>query len=403
MIPNHYLFDTFHGKRLHLGVSGSVAAYKALDLVRAFAQLEIHVGVTLTTAARDFVTPLSFAALGADPVHTSMTTADTHFAHLEPATADAFLVAPATANILAKLTHGIADEILSCQLLAFNGPILAAPAMNPRMWAATATQHNWRTLIDRGVHGVGPDCGHVACGDHGAGKLAGIDQIFINTLRILAHQDLSGFKIMLTMGPTREFFDQARFWSNPSTGTMGAALAVAAALRGADVIAIHGPMSLTLPDFITAVPVTSAKEMFTAANDIFPSQDIGCFSAAVADFSPPTCERTKFKKDGTPLTLTFTPNPDILATLSTSKKHNQRTIGFAAEGEDLRRNAQNKLIKKNLDLIIANPINDPDAGFAAPTNRVLILDRYGREEQWPVLKKTEIAWRIWDWILLNSH
>lgn len=402
MIPEHYFFDTFRGRRLHLGITGSIAAYKALDLLRAFSRLEIQVGATLTHAASQFITPLSLNSLGADPVHTNSFAPNTHFAHLEPAAADVFLVAPATANILAKMAHGIADEILSCQLLAYGGPVLVAPAMNPRMWAASATQQNWHTLLDRGVQTIGPDAGQVACGDSGQGKMAGIDQIFIHTLRALSPQDLSGQKILLTAGPTREYFDAARFWSNPSTGIMGAALAVAAALRGAEVTVVHGPMATALPHFISTIPVISAREMYAAAQDIFPSQDIGCFTAAVADFSPPMCAQGKFKKDGSPLTLTFTPNPDILATLSGAKKSHQRTIGFAAEVENLKTNAQMKLQKKNLDLIVANAIGEADSGFASATNKVLVLDRFGREEQWPLLKKTEVAWRIWDWIVMNT-
>lgn len=402
MIPEHYFFDTFHGKRIHLGVTGSIAAYKALDLLRAFLRLDIQVGVTLTDAGKQFVAPLSFSSLGAGPVHTNIVSSQAPFAHLEPAVADTFLVAPATANILAKMTHGIADEILSCQLLAYGGPVLVAPAMNPRMWAAPATQYNWQTLLGRGVQGIGPDSGQVACGDLGQGKMSGIDKVFIATLRSLAPQDLHGLKIMLTVGPTQEYFDSARFWSNPSTGTMGAALAVAAALRGAEVTVVHGPMSLVWPDFVVTVPVTSAREMFAAVQDIFSSQDIGCFTAAVADFYPPPCPRAKYKKDGSSLTLTFETNPDILATMSRSKKTNQRTIGFAAEAENLRENARAKLVQKNLDLLVANPIGTAEAGFASATNQVLILDRFGREEQWPLLKKTEIAWRIWDWMLMNT-
>lgn len=402
MIPDHYLFDTFHGKRIQIGVTGSIAAYKALDLTRALSRLQIQVGATLTASAQKFVTPLSFAALGADPLHMDLFAAGENFDHLEPGCADAFLVAPATANILAKMAHGLADDILSCQLLAYAGPVLAAPAMNPRMWSNPATQHNARVLAERGIRVIGPGCGPVACGDTGAGRLAELDEIFIQTLAALSPQDLAGQRVMLTLGPTREYFDKARFWSNPSTGLMGACLAIAAALRGAQVTAIHGPIAVKLPSMIQAVPVVSARDMFDAAQDIFPSQDIGCFTAAVADFRPPACARGKFKKDGRGLNLDFEPNPDILATLSTTKKAHQRTIGFAAEAEDLVPNASRKLVKKQLDLLVANPIDESGAGFAAATNRVFVLDRFGRQEWWPTLPKPEIAWRIWDWILLNT-
>lgn len=402
MIPDHYQFDTFHGKRIHLGVTGSIAAYKALDLTRAFLHLHLQVGATLTASARNFVTDLSFSALGADPLHTDMFASGANFDHLEPSVADVFLVAPATANILAKMAHGMADDLLSCQLLAFPGPVLVAPAMNPRMWAAAATQENVGTLAQRGVTCIAPGCGLVACGDTGQGRLAGLDEIFVHTLAALSPQDLRGRKVMLTLGPTREYFDKARFWSNPSSGTMGASLAVSAALRGAEVTAVVGPVDIALPSMIRRIPVVTAREMFEAAADIFPSQDIGCFTAAVADFRPPPCPSGKYKKSGQPLTLTFDPNPDILATLSSDKKSWQRTIGFAAESQDLEANARLKLNRKNLDLIVANPIDEPGAGFASATNRVVVMDRHGRMESWPQLPKTEIAWRIWDWISMNT-
>ena len=402
MIPAHYLFDTFHGKRIHLGVTGSIAAYKALDLTRAFLHLHLQVGVTLTDSARKFVTGLSFGALGADPLYTDMFADGVNFDHLEPSVADAFLVAPGTANMLAKMSCGIADDLLSCQLLAYSGPVLVAPAMNPRMWNAPATRHNWAVLGERGVTRIEPECGNVACGDTGQGRLAAVEEIFIHTLAALSPQDLRGKKIMITLGPTREYFDKARFWSNPSSGIMGACLAVAAALRGAEVTAITGPVDIALPSMIRRVPAVTARDMFAAAQDIFPSQDIGCFTAAVADFRPPSCPTGKFKKGAEPLSLTFEPNPDILATLSAAKKSWQQTIGFAAEAEDLEKNAALKLAKKNLDLIIANPIDEAGAGFASATNRVLVMDRHGRQEAWPQLPKTEIAWRIWDWISMNT-
>lgn len=401
MIPNHYLFDTFHGKRIHLGITGSIAAYKALELTRAFLQLHLQTSVTLTASAQEFIRPLSFTAVGAYPVYSGMFAPGTDFDHLEPSSADALLVAPATANIIAKAAHGIADDLLSCQILAFPGPILIAPAMNPRMWSSSATQQNVATLLSRGVRFIMPAEGKVACGDTGTGKLAAVEDIFLHTLRAITPQDLAGKKVMLTLGPTREYFDRARFWSNPSTGIMGACLAISAALRGAEVTAICGPISLKLPDFIKTISVTSAREMFTAAQDTFPGQDIGCFTAAVADFRPPQCQLGKFKKSGEPLTLTFDANPDILATLSIRKASHQITIGFAAEAQDLHDNATSKLVRKNLDLIVANPITSAHAGFGSSTNQVFLFDKHGREESWPILPKTEVAWRVWDWISQN--
>jgi phosphopantothenoylcysteine decarboxylase/phosphopantothenate--cysteine ligase len=183
---------------------------------------------------------------------------------------------------------------------------------------------------------------------------------------------------------------------------MGATLAIAAALRGADVTVVSGPVDLALPAMINKVPVVTAREMYEACRDIFPSQDIGCFTAAVADFRPPLCESGKFKKGGAPLALTFEPNPDILATLSTAKTPGQTTIGFAAEAQDLEKNAEAKLVRKNLDLIVANPVDEAGAGFGSRTNRVLVMDNKGRKESWPQLPKTEIAWRIWNWISMNT-
>jgi len=402
VIPKQYCFHTFHGKRVHLGVTGSIAAYKALDLTRAFLHLDIQVGATLTCAASKFVTELSFGALGANPLFTSLFASGQDYDHLEPAVADAFVVAPATANILAKMAHGLADDLLSCQLLAYGGPVLVAPAMNPRMWQAPATQENWDVLGRRGICRIDPCHGDVACGDTGQGRLASVDEIFVQTLAALSPQDLRGKKVMVTLGPTHEYFDRARFWSNPSTGMMGACLAVSAALRGAEVTAVTGPVDIALPAMIRRVPVITARQMLEAASDIFPSQDIGCFTAAVADFRPPIFTSGKFKKCGEPLTLTFDPNPDILATLSTCKGPAQVTIGFAAEAQDLETNAAAKLTRKNLDLIVANPIDEAGAGFGSSTNRVLVMDRQGRHESWPKLPKTEIAWRIWDWILMNT-
>lgn len=397
MIPAHYRFDIFRGERVHLGVCGSVAAYKALDLARALVHLELQVTATLTAAATQFVTPLAFRALGAEVTTAPLDPAEP-FAHLEPgALARAVAVAPASANCLAKMAHGLADDLLSTQLLACPGPVLVAPAMNPRMWLALATQANVAVLRQRGVRFVGPDPGAVACGEAGEGRLAPVEEIFLEILRLLAPQDLAGVRVLVTLGPTREYFDPARFWSNPSTGAMGACLATAAALRGAEVTAVHGPITVALPRLVRAVPVTSAQEMFAAAMDLFPTADLALCTAAVADFRPPR-QATKHKKDGQPLTITFAPNPDILAAMGQTKRPGQRILGFAAETGDLEAAARAKLARKGADLLAANPIGSPEAGFGSPTNRMVVLDRTGRMESWPVLPKTEIAWRLLSWL-----
>ncbi len=395
----HLLFNNFTGKRVHLGVSGSVAAYKSLELLRMFRKCGLEVSVTLTSGAQEFIKGLSFEALGAYRVWERMfPTGEDVFGHLEPGqAADAMLIAPATASTLARIANGLADDMLSCQALAYDGPVLAAPAMNPRMWDAPATVANCATLRERGVEFIGPESGDVACGDHGRGRMAAIEPVFASTLRAVAPSDLSGKKVLITLGPTRERWDAVRFWSNPSSGLMGASVAMAAWLRGADVTVVSGPVNWWFPEDMKVLRVDSADEMFEAAVSEWPSCDIGCLTAAVADFKPVPHGEHKFKKEGADsLTVEFSANADILKNLGRMKKDDQQLIGFAAETRDIAQAAQKKLQAKNLDLIVANPVNMPGAGFQSATNSVHVLDRNGRSEQWPDLPKTEIAWRIWD-------
>ena len=400
----HLAFSGFLGTRLHLGVTGSIAAYKSLELLRMLTSSGAAVGVTLTAAAREFVTPLAFSALGADPVHTSMFGPEaSSFAHLEPGQhARALLVAPATATILAKLAHGLADDMLSCQALAFPGPILVAPAMNPRLWNAAATRENLETLRRRGVRCIDPGCGSMACGETGEGRLADLRQIALEAMRAVTSQDMAGRRVLVSLGPTQESWDCVRLWTNRSTGTMGAALAVAAWLRGAEVTAVCGPVSLWLPHGIARIDVTTAREMFDACTAAWPDMDLGCLTAAVCDYRPEPFGPEKFKKtpgEAAGPTLALLANPDILAHLGGCKKPGQRLIGFAAESSDLEANARGKLARKNLDLVVANPVNEPGCGFGAADNRALVLDSAGRIEEWPSLAKTEMAWRIWEWML----
>lgn len=401
MQVSHLDFTGYGGRRVHLGVTGSVAAYKALSLLRRVLATGASVGVSLTEAAAKFVTPLSFEALGADPVHTSLfDSASANFAHLAPAqTADLLAVVPATANTIAKLAHGLADDLLSCQALAFDGPILCAPAMNPRLWAAAATQDNWKTLLDRGVLGVAPDCGVMACGESGQGRLADENAIFTALLRALSPKDLAGKRVLVSLGPTREYFDAARFWSNPSTGRMGACVAMAAWLRGAEVTVVAGPVSWWFPDEVRVIGVTSAAQMHEACLDVWPSADYGVMAAAVADFSPiPFDGGGKFKKEaaGQRPPLEFTPTRDILAAMGGVKKPGQFLIGFCAETDNLVENARGKLTRKRCDAIIANPIGRSDAGFAATSNEAVALDADGRQETWGNIPKTDMAMKIWD-------
>jgi phosphopantothenoylcysteine decarboxylase / phosphopantothenate---cysteine ligase len=396
----HLHFTGFDGKRVHLGVTGSIAAYKSLDLLRMLTAAGIAVGVTLTRAAHQFVTPLSFSALGADPVNASLFDPGTPFVHLDPGQrADAFLVAPATANIIAKTATGICDDLLSTQLLAFRGTVLIAPAMNQRMWNAPATQENWKRLGERRIVRIDPAHGPMACGEEGSGRLAPLDEIALHTLKALSPQDLSGRRVLVSLGPTREHWDPARFWSNPSTGTMGGAIALAAWLRGALVTVVRGPVELWFPDPIAQVEVTTAREMHQACLSLWAETDIACMTAAVCDFAPVPHGPTKFKKASLgqkQLSIAFNRNKDILSEMGASKTAAQLLIGFAAETDDIEANARAKLAGKRLDFVVANQIGKAGAGFASLTNEVLVIDASGRAEQWPSLPKTQIAQRLWD-------
>lgn len=402
----HLRFPCFLGRRVHLGVTGSIAAYKSLDLLRLLVDAQISVGVTLTASAQRFIGAESFQALGAGTVNTAMFhdgPVDDPFAHLTPGrSSSALVITPATANIIAKIAHGLADDMLSTQALAFNGPLIVAPAMNPAMWAAPATQANWEILLERGAVGVGPTAGPVACGDTGKGRMSPVEHIFAHVLRALSPQDLAGRTVLVTLGPTREAWDAVRYLSNPSSGLMGACLAVAAWMRGANVQVVAGPTAFDFPPGITVTPVTTAREMLDAAAELFPKADIACCTAAVCDFRPlPPVSglgRKLKKRDMNPdaLSIALAANPDVLRTLGAAKRSDQTLIGFAAETDDLLAQARLKLSEKNLDLIVANRVGLPEGGFDSATNVVTVLDRTGRVEQWPVLPKTEVAWRIWD-------
>lgn len=399
MIASHYCFSHAKGRRLFLGVSGSVAAYKSVELLRAFTSIGVQVDVTLTQGAKQFVTPLLFCSLGANVYNDMFASKENVFEHLLPGqNADVMLICPATANILAKITHGLADDMLSCQALAFQGTVLVAPAMNGRMWQAKATQDNIALLQKRNVVCIGPSSGEMACGENGCGRLADSDTIFLQTLKALMPQDLAGKKILLTLGPTREYFDSVRFWSNPSTGKMGASLAVAAWLRGAEVTAVCGPGVVALPSVITVKNVVSARQMFSVCHELWQQMDIGCFTAAVADFAPVPYGNGKFKKEtaSAETVFPFQTTQDILYSIG-KLKGTRKLIGFAAESVDvLQENARKKLKRKNLDLIVANPIDVTGVGFDSVENQAWLLDKNGNSEMLPKMAKTDLAWKIWD-------
>ena len=409
-MESHLSFSRFSGKRLHIGVCGSVACYKALDLLRQWKDAGVDLGATLTASAKQFVTPLTFEALGASPVYDAMYAAETEasgmddiFPHLAPgAAADAFVIVAASATTMARLAHGLADEILSCQALAFPSPLVIAPAMNPRMWANAATRENWDILRRRGHILVEPAAGRVACMEEGGGRLADSREIYLAALKALSPQDLAGKTVMVTLGPTREHWDGIRYWTNPSTGTMGAAVAVSAYLRGANVHAISGAAKgLWLPAAVTRHDVVSADDMFEAAASIWSSADIGVFSAAVADFAPIPFGSEKFKKDSCDgeLSVSFKQNRDILKTLAVDKKSHQRVVGFAAETSNVEESALKKLAAKNADMIVGNLVNIADSGFGVGDNAGFVVDKNGGREAWPSMSKADMSWRILDWLL----
>ena len=398
----------FAHKRLHLGVCGSVACYRATELLRAWLRLGIHVSVTLTDGARRFVTPLLFESLGAMPVYGGMFEAGQDiFSHLEPGQcAEAMVVAPASADALARLAHGAAPDMLAAQALAFDGPLVLAPAMNPRMWSHPATRANAALLEQRGARFVGPDNGGTACGDDGQGRLAALPEIFLAGLQALSPQDMASLRVMVTLGPTREAWDGVRFWSNPSSGLMGSALAVCAWLRGAEVTAICGPgVSAFLPRGVQRHDVTNAHGMYEAARGLWPDMDMGMFTAAVADFSPAPLGERKFKKSEAPdgFSLDFRPNPDILHNLAAVRRPGQKVLGFAAETapdmDALLPLARAKLARKKADLLAANRVNAVGSGFGTPTNSMAVADARGREEIWPSQSKADVAWELCTWLL----
>jgi len=388
-----------------MGLTGSVAAYRMLDLCRDLLAADIWVSAALTDAGTRFVTPESLRALGVSPVFSSLFR-EPHqpYPHLEPGQqADGLLVAPATANFLAKMASGLADDLLSNQVLAFSGPVVAAPAMNPAMWNAAATRANVDLLRGRGVNIMEPESGDVACGDVGRGKLPSVSDIAFHMLRGVGPGDMQGRKVLVNMGPTREPLDPVRYWSNPSSGKMGAAVATAAWLRGAEVHCVSGPCDPQLPSGISLTRVRTGEQMYEACLDVWPDMDLACLCAAVCDLRPSSPREEKLKKKdlaSEETTIRFTANPDILQALGSTKTSAQKLVGFAAETEqDIETEARAKLQRKNLDWIVANRANDEDTGFAADYNSVLLLDASGRAVTSGSRTKADIAWYIWDWIL----
>ena len=393
--------------RITLGVTGGVAAYKAAELVRRLQQDGFTVQVVMTRSAREFITPLTFAALSGQRVITDLFGGADGEANLESAIehiavaqrTDLLLIAPATADILAKLTRGIADDFLSTLYLASTAPVILAPAMNVNMWNHPATQDNVATLRARGAKIVDPDEGYLACGMTGAGRLAGQEAIVTAVHEVLKSQrDLQGDTVLISAGPTCEDLDPVRYITNRSSGKMGYAVAEAAAARGAKVFLITGPTALDTPAGVERIDVRSAHDMHRAVVERFSSSSIAVLAAAVADYRPAQQSATKIKKTGNSLSIELEPTTDILADVARDKKATI-VVGFAAETDHVAENARKKLTAKNADLIVANDVTAEGAGFELDTNIVTLFSRDGRDLPLPKLSKKEVANRILDEVL----
>ena len=397
--------------QITLGVTGGVAAYKAAELVRRLQQEGFTVEVVMTRAACEFVRPLTFAALSGKKVITDLFIESGGEANLESAIehiavaqrTDLLLVAPATADILAKFSRGISDDFLSTLYLATSAPVVVAPAMNVNMWNHPATQENLDRLRGHGVHVVDPDEGYLACGMTGAGRLAGQEAIVATVREVLRiRRDFEGQTVLLTAGPTQEAIDPVRYLTNRSSGRMGYAVAEAAAQRGARVILISGPTSLDTPANVSRVDVRTAAEMLGAVEQNFSEATIAIFAAAVADYRPADAALSKIKRSSEQaLTLQLVPNTDILAAMS-REKGNRLVVGFAAETDRVAENARKKLKDKDADLIVANDVTAEGAGFDVDTNVVTLLSRDGRDLPLPRLTKREVAHRILDEVVRLS-
>jgi len=389
-----------NGKTVVLGVTGGIAAYKSCEIVSRLRKAGVKVHVIMTKNACEFVTPLTFETLSNNPCVTDTFARPERWEveHVALAkAADLFVIAPATANIMAKMAHGIADDMLSTTVLATRAPVLIAPAMNTGMWENPATQENLQVLKARGVHFIGPEGGFLACGDSGAGRMSEPADIVEEIGRLLSQkQDMAGLRVLVTAGPTREALDPVRFVTNRSSGRMGYALAENAQKRGAQVTLVSGPVSIAAPAGVKVVPVQSTEDLYNAMMELSPLQDIIVQSAAPADYKAETVANQKMKKQGDEkLVLTLVPTQDVAKAVGENKKAGQTLIGFAAETENLHENAEKKLSRKNLDMIVANDVTRPGAGFDVDTNIASILTEDGVEEL-PLMKKTELAQVIFD-------
>ena len=392
------------GKCVLLGVTGGIAAYKMAGVASALKKRGADVEVIMTRNATQFITPITFETLTGHKCMVDTFDRDFKFevTHIELAKkADVILVAPATANVIAKMAHGIADDMLTTTVLAARCPKLVSPAMNTGMLENPITQDNIRTLEKYGFTIIPSESGQLACHDVGKGRLPADEVLLDYVARALAPKDMAGLRVAVTAGPTQEAIDPVRCLTNHSTGKMGYAVARAAALRGADVTLIHGPTALAPLRFVRDVPVVSAQDMFEAVTGCFADTDILVMAAAVADYRPATVAADKIKKSEGEMSIPLTRTADILGTIGPAKTH-QFICGFSMETRDMVAHSADKLRRKNLDMIVANNLKDPGAGFGVDTNVVTFLTPDGGVRQLPLMSKDDVAGAILDEILARK-
>lgn len=390
------------GKTVILGVSGSIAAYKIASLTSALVKLHCDVHVIMTQNATNFIHPITFETLTGNKclVDTFDRNFDYSVEHVALAKrADVVMVAPATANVIAKMAHGLADDMLTTTILACQCPKIVAPAMNTRMFRNSIVQDNMKLLQCYGMEVIDPACGYLACGDTGEGKMPEPELLLQYILKALVvKKDMEGLNVLVTAGPTQEALDPVRYITNHSTGKMGYAIAKAAAMRGAKVTLVSGPVEIAPPPFVEVVDVVSAEDMFKAVTSRSAKQDIIIKTAAVADYRPAVVATEKVKKKDGDMSIALERTKDILAHLGANKRAGQFLCGFSMETENMLENSITKLVKKNLDMVIANNLKVEGAGFGTNTNVVTIITRKGGE-QLPLMSKDEVADKILDAIM----
>ena len=397
---------TLHGRRVLIGVGGGIAAYKVCEVVSTLFKTGTQLRTILTQASQDFITPLTVTTLSRHPAYTDQVfwqPIHSRPVHIELGEwAEVFVIAHLTANTLAKLAYGLADNLLTNTVLASSCPVLLAPAMNTEMWEQQSVQRNWQLLLsDRRYHSVGPVAGLLACDRVGSGRMAEPREI-VTAIQSLLHtggeRDLVDKRVLISTGGTREHLDPVRFIGNPSTAKMGLALAQAAMHRGANVTLVHAPTTWEVPMGIRGIPVVSAAEMRQVMLECFSDADVIVMAAAVADVKPAEYTAQKLPKKLLPTSLSLEPVPDILAELGHRKQPHQRLIGFAAQTGDIVTPALRKLNEKKLDAIAANPIDQPNAGFGSDTNQAIFLDNQGRQVEIEPCSKLQLAHHLLDFV-----